>query len=604
MAEFGVQATQLSAPQGAGANPVAPVETINPLAPLVNAAGGVLDIVAKGLKANQKEEAEKRKQAIISGYVKTETKINDAVSTGQMTPAQASARSRANFNQYAAGFSEYIEEFEKAGKALRGFTEKGEVEDAIKAERVLRDRDVTQAQQRGFTFVPGMTKAQEDAQIEASKTGIRAEQMLSNFYKSQDELRASGRYNEEIAKRDAQNLSVTLITEIAGSNIQAFQQFGASLGEQVRSGKMDPQNAQVVLAERYSNIQGAIAAAARTNPELSGPYRTLFNELNVVNQKLIDPKSNAEEVENQLKVILGRAKLLAVSSDPKVKAAVVASQLLPNSVEVALQVSPQVNEIFAKISSMPPDMGTPQVVANPAVEGDVLKLLKESLKGMKGKNVTDHEVANVQAANSVNAILKQTGDLVNKGVTPKQLSNVASFLASPEYGEYVKNGQVNAEANATAKKVFQLSYEPTITRGIQQQLDTFLYGQASFAKGAKQPAPKKIADVVDIQFNGSGVSFKAKPTEGLDPVERASQASAVADLKVAEAAINQLVRMGAHMEGTTDYAKHWKENKHIYMPNVYPQPGRLKVGDVVDGYEYFREGDYSDPRNWRPKSGN
>ena len=58
-------------------------------------------------------------------------------------------------------------------------------------------------------------------------------------------------------------------------------------------------------------------------------------------------------------------------------------------------------------------------------------------------------------------------------------------------------------------------------------------------------------------------------------------------IKEAEGALNQVIRIGAHMEGTTDYAKYWENNKHLIMPSIYPDPAKLKPGQVVDGYKYL-----------------
>jgi hypothetical protein len=114
MADFSVNATQLSAPQGAGANVISPVQQAAPdtsgflSSPLV---ASVVDVFSKGLVATRKEEADKRKATIVNGYIREETTLNDAVASGQMTASQAAARSRATFNKYAAGYGEFIEDF-------------------------------------------------------------------------------------------------------------------------------------------------------------------------------------------------------------------------------------------------------------------------------------------------------------------------------------------------------------------------------------------------------------------------------------------------------------------------------------------------------------
>jgi hypothetical protein len=597
MAEYGVEATQLSAPQGAGARVVDPVKTGSAIPEVVMAIG---NIFAKGLETNRKAEAEARKKAIIDGYVRNETTFNDAVVSGEMTAAQAAARSRANFNSYAAGYSEYIEDFEKAGKALRGFTETGEVQAKLQREKEVRNADIDEARKAGFTFIPGMSVSAENDQIAAHKTAIFAQQQLDAAYRRNEELRKQGTYDQGVADREAKNLGFQLVNRIAGDNLQAFQSFSTSLRDSVKSGKMTPEVAQAVLNERFSNISAGIQSAAGTNPELAAPFRSLFEQMNGVAQKMIDPKNQAEDLENQLKVIQTRMKLLAMSN-PKIAATVVANQLLPNNASLALSSAAAGVEAISILSATPITDNTyvPQVVGNPEVEPEVLKMLKGGLTSLRTQKVEDKELAAIQAGNSVNQILKQTSEYLNRGATPEKLKGLASFFASPEYASFVNSGQIDKEAAGAAKKTFQLMYEPTIIKGVQQKLNEFVYGQASF--GQKQNDPVTLAEQVSVEFTGSGITFKAKTDKGLDPVEMRSKQDAVKQLDVAKTAVNQLIRIGAHMEGTTDYAKYWDENKHIFMPQMFPDPKRLKPGDVVDGYKYLG-GNANDPRSWQPSN--
>lgn len=599
MADFSANVTTLPSPTGAGAQVIDPVQTpnIGP-SPVVGIVGSIVDVFAKGLETDRKAAAEARKNNIVSGYVNAETTINNAVATGQMSPSQAAARSRANFNQYAAGYAEYIGEFEAAGKALRGFTEKGEVESEIQLAKDIRKKDIEQAQNRGFTFLPGMTPQAQDAQIEASKTGIRAEQTMDTFIKQQNELRAQGNYDQAVSEREAKNLSSRLINDITGSNLQAFQQFSATLGDQVRTGKLKPEQAKTLLGERFSNISAAIQAGAGLNPELAGPYRTLFQEMYTVGQALINPETQANEAQAQFNTIMARAKTIAVTSNPRVMAAAVTNALLPGSIDVALATSGVAQEAFNLIAVTP--IGTsdyiPQVVGNPEVESDVLKTLKKSLDGLKGPKVTDKELASVQASNSINHILKQTGDFLDRGATPEKLKDLASFFASPEYASFVRDGIIDRQAATTAKKTLQIVYEPTLIKGVQQKLDEFLYGQASFSRNANKPEPKSISEVVNVNFTGSGIVFAPKEIS-LDPVEARSQKDAVKNLQSSQAAINQLIHIGAHMEGTTDYAAYWENRKHIFMPQVYSKYSNLDIGDVKNNMRY-KGGDARNPKSW------
>ena len=104
----------------------------------------------------------------------------------------------------------------------------------------------------------------------------------------------------------------------------------------------------------------------------------------------------------------------------------------------------------------------------------------------------------------------------------------------------------------------------------------------------------KLVDAVDIKYDGSGISFvPRKGKTALEPFQQKQQEASIAELNSVKAGINQSIHIGAHMEGSTDYNKYWEENKHLYVPQLYP----ARVGTVVNGYKY-KGGVYTDPSNW------
>ena len=569
MADFSSNATQLTAPQGAGANAVAPATANTFPSGLVNAIGSIF---TDTLQQSVKQKAEEQKNTAIKSYVDEETKLNAAVAAGAMSPQEAAARGRSNFSKHASTYTAYIEDFKKAGEALKGFSEKGDVEEAVSNDKAIRKADIEDARKRGLTFFPGMSKQAEDANIKAAQAEVLSEKKLAAFYKEQEYKRANGEYDEKVAERQRKDLSIETINSIAGTHLPAFQQMGKSLGEQVSSGKLSPEAAQIQLSERFSNISASIVAASRVNPELAAPWRAIFGEMNDINKKLLDPKLKAEDYKAQYDILLNKAQLMAVSKDPRVLAAASLNKMMPMNAAVAAQSTEAAQSAFNIIATTPSDSKefVETVVGNPSVEAGVLKLAREGLKTLQGGKIEQKDVVETQAANTVNTLLKQTGALLDRGVEPAQLKGMAEFLASTEYGKYAKEGKVDAQANFFAKRVFQLSYEPAIINGVQAKFQENLYGQAAF--GQKQGTPKTVDSAVDVKFTGNGVVFIPKAVAKMDSVEIQSQREAVASLATTQRAINQLISIGAHMEGHTNYKKFWEENKHIWFPTKFDSP--------------------------------
>lgn len=240
----------------------------------------------------------------------------------------------------------------------------------------------------------------------------------------------------------------------------------------------------------------------------------------------------------------------------------------------------------------------PQIVGNPGVEGDVLAFLKPALAKLNSKNYKDQPKAEKEAVTMVNNVLKQTGDMMNDPNgkrDPKQFQELAKFFSSPEYGQFAASGKLNPEAAKAAKYSWQVGYAPAISKGVQVKLDEYLYGQAG-----KTGAPTKVSDAISVQMSGTNITFVPKAGKSLDPVEAQSQADAVRGLKKSEEAINQLVKIGAHLEGTQDYKAYWEANKHVFMPQLFSKYEGLDIGYVDPATKKaYQGGDARDAKNWK-----
>lgn len=618
MADYGVQATEMSKPQAAGDQVIQPAQSIDGSKALFNVVGGVLDIFAKGIQQNEKQKQEQQRQSVLNAYLTEERKIANAFRTGELTAVEASGRSRTNFANFSQANPGLQDELDKAAKAQRSYGMKGEFETEEQRAADIRKKDVEQAQARGAIFYPGMSKAAEDAEVTAAKQSIRAEQDFDNYVKKQNEVRAAGRYNKELADAETKLFSTKMLSNIAGTHLESFQEMVNDLGDKVRSGKMDQKTAQALITQRFSNISAAIQTVAGQNPELASPWRSIFNEIKMFGDKITDPKFASEDYKSQYDAIIAKGKLFAVTNDPQVLAGVVTTQLAPQSAAVALRTSEPILRAFnaLALTNLTDEKPVPAVIGSD-IEKPILDQLKIGLKDLKAAGATNEQISTVQATNSVNQLLKQVGQIANTGTTDvNKLSKFADFLSSDEFGKFASKGTLDKDSLRTTSIVFKNVYEKQITQGVQKKLNEFIesdvapvlvdaYGLNPATRAESEGrSPLKFSDFVDVSFNGSGVSLSVKGLDKLSPEQRASVNTQLQSLKSSERAINQLIRIGAHMEGTQDYAKVWKENRHRFMPGIFPEPTQLKVGDRVMGsdgklYEFFRDGNDQDRNNWR-----
>ncbi len=605
MADFSVNSTNLSAPQGQGANVVAPVVEMQ--------TGGGLGILpaigemfVKGIAGLQKQEAIDRKTAVVGSYSKELAKVNDALSSGQKDSAWAGAQTRAITSKYLASNAEYTTELIEAHKGFTGGTEIGEAQKQQEAQTALRNADMAGASSAGFTFYPGMDVKSQNLTIDAYKTKLRVEDQLKKDRADAAEQRAQaaeGRaseshaisINDHITKKNA----AEGLLSIANANFDAFNAMGSDI---IGKANMSFEQKSAIIDSNVNRIKMGLAAVSKDNPELAGPFRDLFGNMESTLKKIIDPKvksaSEAEILKNEWDSLMYKSKLLAVS-DPAVKKAVVATDLFKDPALLSLNNTPAVVGFFAHAGLAPEDQkSVPETIVGTANEKAALDTFQSALRKLNTGSTANTPKAQMEAVNSANEIMRQTSK-TDGSIPASALKNLSSFYSSAEFGKLAKEGKIDMNTAQNVKKVFEVQYTPAVQVAIMNKLDMTIPQDISGGGG-------KLLDAVDIKFSGSGVKFETAPESrsalskfaGLGGESDFTRGEGKRALDDATKGLNQLIQMGAHLEGTTDYGKYWEANKHYILPKVFPDPAKLKVGDIIDGKKYLG-GAYSVKRNWQ-----
>jgi hypothetical protein len=598
MAEFGVKATELPPPQGAGASPVAPVREQYTDTNIIPALADIGNIFVKGMQANQKADAEAAKNTVVSNYTREQEVLNNASARGDIRPEVAAARSRALFGKYAAGYGMYIEDLHKANSAMRGGSELGQIEDSVKVAEGIQKARITNAQSRGASIYSWMDPATLEKTLTSTESSMRAEQAMDRQIKANAEYRSASAEERTIIDRERKEGSLKLLTSLAGDNVDRMSSFISNVSKQVSTGKMAHEEAGLIINKEFAQLEGALQSAAGLNGDMAGAYRSLFSDMKTLAAKAIDPKTANEVTTEAYKALITKQKLMAVTDDPKLLAVVVANELMGgNQGIIALNATVPIANYIAKSSSVDATAGeghVPQIVGDPKVEGPVLNFLSSSLKKLNSKGFKDNEKAEGEAVKSVNNILKQTGDQLKLGnIKPENMKELTKFFADPEYGKFVASGKINKEAAETAKQAWQVGFVPAV----QQSINTRMATMQQYFLGGGGVSKKDISSLIGVRFDGSGITFDAKAANAMEPYEVKRQATSVQELNSVKGGINQMIRIGAHMEGHTDYAKYWEENRHLYLPQIF-----VREGVVVEQYgvRSIKSGSISDPSIWEP----
>jgi hypothetical protein len=599
MAEFGRQATQLSDPQGSGTGPIAAVQEQASTISLMPAIGSLVDLFGKGLAESNKASAEARKKAVIDEYTSNEKVYADAYLAGEWNSSHVGLASRANYARFIGSNSELGEELNKARSRIYGGTETGEAQKKEDAAFARREKDLAGAASMGLPTYPDMGKKAEDAVLEAYYTTVRVNEQTRKDLQASSERRAvaaEGRavVSQAMSVEDhvTKKRSVDGLIAIGSANFDAVAALGEDLQAQMAKG-MPYETAFATFKANKSRIEAGMTAISASNPELAGPWNKMFADMFSTIEQRLDPKAKtADEVTrltNEFNTLVTKQKLATIKSDPEIQKLYVDNLLFGDAVLLKISQSPVIERYMATTSK-----GLPaEQVVGTKNDKQLFSITQEALKNLNRADIKDKDKATAQAATLVNSLLKQTAGMQGE-FSPNALNQASTFFSSSEFGKWSVEGKADPVSIANAQKVFMQKYDPAVKQAVVDVLNT------------TQSNNTKIGDSVKIEMKGNKIVFSNTPTTapvqqgrgtgfGTNPQENKEQLNKASD------GITQLVRMHAHLEGTTDYPKYWEANKHLILPSVFPDPSRLKVGEIhkgQDGKKYkYIGGNMNDLKN-------
>jgi len=596
MADFSVNLAQ---PQGAGAKAVAPVspavvlQTDN-VTPWVALGANLTGVLSQNLKEKEAKDKEAQKQAVIAEFTQKQTSIADAVQRGMPT-AQAQVKSQASFSQYAATYPALVAEFKANNAALFENTGLANVKSDTDMFRDANKAMVQDMVKAGYPITDNISPQTMDSWKQTFQTTRRAEVELdrkiktASFNNSQN-AEARNQFNFELKNEVARTL-----TEVGSQHLQSAQLFVQDSINKARAGNVDGAIADVT--KYFSTIEGTLGAVSSQHPELAGQWNKMFGDLKKAAMEGIEGKGTGDALKNQLEIIKNKSQLMALSN-PEMQG-LYAVSALTNGNLASLYVSSNkialdTMQVLGGKPLSPTNKVGPQIIGNSSIEKDVFSMVKDQVKAVESGKALDPVMAKQQLTNVANHALKQVEQALSNGLSAKDLTTSASFFASPEYAKIVSYGLVDGQKASLAKQVFEVSYKKDVVNGIEQELSRPI----SFNSSDK---PMSFGSVVNFEWAGSGIQVTSAYDKYVNPMEKQNRDQIIRETQTASAGINQLIHMGAHMEGHTNYQKYWEENKHNILPNMYPDPSVLKPGQVVDGYKYLG-GNTKSLTSWQKES--
>lgn len=587
MADFNVSLQQ---PQAAGAQPLAPVHrpADRYMDPMVGLAVGMTGIFLQNQKEKEAQQKKEQQEAVLGDFVREQTALSDAVAQGSMPKAQAAARARANFSKYSANYPGLIDEFNKSNKSLFEFTELGEVKAEADLIKDQRKQLLSDAQRAGVVIPAGASPELEDSMLNSFQASRRAQAEFEQLTKRNAEIRAQAGEDRSAQLFQQREQAVKGLTALGAAHLETSQVFVQDAIKKAKAGHVD--EAMMDLRIHFTNIEGAIASLSATNPELSGAWKQLFADVRKIGEDGISGKLQGDALEQQIKNIKNRGTLAALS-DPQVAGAYVASSMFQGNIPATFWDSNNAAKSAIALASQKLGGDIPVIVGDKSKEVPTFDIAKHNISMLRNNTAQEPDKTKAQVSNLVNNVLDQVGK--SGSIEPDKLKNAANFLASTDYAYMVENGLINKDIADRAGRVFQAVYESGVSSAIDRKLQESLNFRSSNLNAT-------YGELVNFSWNGAGVVVDRSQFDRKykNQFESHDVDIFLAKMKPVNDAINQLVRIGAHREGNTNYAKFWEDNKHYILPNFYPDPQKLKVGQIVQGkdgknYKYLG-GNYND----------
>lgn len=545
-------------PSGSAVTPKAEVQDTS-----VNSILGFVEKAGTGLAGVfQSQEAGKQKAAVgtaLTAYIEEQSRIADAVETGQLDPAKASILKRASFNKHAANNPLLLNEFLGVNKEYED-SQMGAV--IAKGSRSFQEEQAKkmelqkQAAQDGFSDVnawqnwEGQKRAWEaqdefrkqklyEAKLEAQRASTDASKRSAALSKARElEIETKLSHN--------QGLRTDLAGQLAGaqSTVEGIINMPATTEQKLQALQQASSQLKARVAGAYSFADQANIAMAQTQIDMIQKYA----EDAVVQGKASTALNNAFNVST-------KERALEMIGDNQFKNIAVMSSIFGQSFTTVLGDKPQ--EVARKMVDLvvpPKEMKGPP----PQLSKDDADTLDKTLRDQsRGADSPEFQVPKKDVIESqvVNALRSVT--LYGDGYASEEDMAAASKMVYGGAYEALKSEggfNVPAEVQGKYKQLVLRNYEEAMLDIKNEYLDAAVTSYKTVGGGIgqsveteQQPSTKVITPTVE-----NGV-FKFVAT---DP----SASSEAARLnKTLAPAINNLAKMVAVGNGDPDLNKAIKE---------------------------------------------
>lgn len=603
MADFSINAANLAGPRLAGSAPVAPVQSQDrgPIIPsdLLNLGVGVAADTVKTLAANDTTQALAQYQRQLSG-------VASALQGGHITDKEANVRSQQISNQFASSYAsqgpEFIKSMGSIRKELFAMTSLQGAQEAQEDERAAKKESRSDAIKKGLLnpFSAGYSPQMEASAVSLAQSMERAESEWTRQQRLASEQRAveshgfagdaNYRANSDFTDKNAAKLAVGSVRNEAATYLNKSID---ELSSQVLSGAVDYSTAQLSLTRITSDLTGKVQELLIDNPDAARAVTTQIGSLQKAAEDYMNPTKRNEATKAAFDEAMLRTKLALITDDPQLQVLAATNSMVPNLPISAMVGNNAITKAFTAAST---GRYSGLILGNDTGNQRVLfRGIQDTVnKAQSGASVSNPEVQMSDAASMTNMFMREAAK-VSPG-DPASLRTFTQFMSSPEAAKLVESGKLDKQTAAMAGSVLANTHQRDVLMTITPRLNLPL-GAAVTENG--QTVRPTLANVADFEMRGGELVMIDKPSREMfaSPQLIRARAQEVRDVMKE---LNTLIRAGAHLEGSTDYAAYWEKYKSQLMPDFFIDPSK-EAAAKAQGY---LGGNRRNPANWRkPENG-
>lgn len=537
--------------------------------------GGLVNVVQQASSIFAEVGAAKQ-QAVqasaLGGFNQELSLIAESVNQGLITPAAAATAGRSKYAKFVSNNPQLAGE---ASKAYKGVSD------------VTGAFDEKESEQQRLTKLVN-TKLANEGYLDGTETPTELQQKREDFSTAEMakaallSLKAKRAESKAVTKDDKELLDEELKVKSDNATKDYVSGRGAahntrinSIYNDIKNGALSPSDGVIQLKQVSAAFRLEVDGSGTESKELANELLKPYEETIATYVELADGKLDATYGENKVKSILAKEKIVLLS-DPKNTRVVATSNLLGNPAISVAKVNKVVADMYAmSIKSSNGEGKVPIIAGTPDGDG-YLKLIKSATKVI---GADDPQGTNKAAITELGALANQHLKSIDvhsaSAEGSSEYNSSVEYIASPEFATMVEAGIIDEDMAFNAGQVLARQYTDVLLPLVKEKIKTsFTTHTGTFYDS--DIINKGIEEAVNVEITSRGVVFTPKTDiQGVGPdkfiFNEPQYVKLLKDLNATVGKqINKVVRMNAHLSGSTDY-KAIAEQSMGRMLSIQPQ---------------------------------